>query len=117
VIAIDRKVRTRWGALGVASYNEDMVDLVATMHNLTKVRTDLNSARGLRAGDGGGGGGGGDVRYVKKELDEQKPKRATKACWVFNRPEGCTRQGCRFPHVCEVCGSKAHGKHDCKNKK
>jgi hypothetical protein len=48
VIAIDRKVRTRWGTRGVASYNEDMVDRVATMHNLTKVRAELNSAKGFK---------------------------------------------------------------------
>jgi hypothetical protein len=123
VIAIDRKVRTRSGTQGVASYNEDIVDLVATIHNLTKVRTDLDSARGLKAGDGGGGGGGGDFRYVKKEVDEKKPKRAqgktAGACWGFNRPEGCPRgeKECHFPHSCGICGSKAHGSHACKNKK
>jgi hypothetical protein len=107
VIAIDRKVRTRWGTRGVASYNEDMVDLVATMHNLTKVRTELNSARGLRAGDGGGG--------------DQKPKRMngnakTGLCWRFNA-EGCDAKSCKFLHECDSCGSKKHGLSVCGSKK
>jgi hypothetical protein len=125
VIAIDRKVRTRWGTRGVASYNEDMVDLVATMHNLIKIRAELNSAKGFKAGGGfgDGGGGGGDFRYVKKEVDEKKPKRAQSktagACWGFNRPEGCPRgeKECHFPHKCDICGSEAHGSHACKNRK
>jgi hypothetical protein len=122
VIAIDRKVRTRWGTRGVASYNEDMVDLVATMHNLTKVRTELGSTRPFKAGDDSGGyGGGRDGRYVKQEIDERKPGRAqvlpTPACFSFNKPAGCTRRTCKFFHVCSVCGSNAHGAHVCKNGK
>jgi hypothetical protein len=96
------------------------VDLVATMHNLTKVRTELNSAKGFGAGDGGGGGRGGDGRYVKKEVGEQKPKSAksTSPCFGFNTLAGCSRsETCRFSHVCKWCGSKAHGAHECKNKK
>jgi hypothetical protein len=104
VIAIDRKVRTRWGTQGVASYNEDMVDLVATMHNLTKVRTELNSARGLKAGDGGGG--------------DQKPKRinGNALCWRFNS-DGCDAKSCKFLHKCDSCGSKNHGSSACGSKK
>jgi hypothetical protein len=120
VIAIDRKVRTRWGTRGVASYNEDMVDLVATMHNLTKVRAELNSAKGFGAGDGGDSGRGGDGRYVKKELGEHKPKRdqSTSPCYGFNTPAGCRRgEACSFSHVCKLCGSETHGAHECKTKK
>ena len=122
VIAIDRKVRTRWGTRGVASYNEDMVDLVATMHNLTKVRTELGSTRPFRAGDDSGGyGGGRQGRRVKQEVDEQKPGRAqglpSKICHPFNKQQGCTRTACTYLHVCSVCGSKAHGSHVCKGNK
>jgi hypothetical protein len=122
VIAIDRKVRTRWGTRGVTSYNEDMVDLVATMHNLTKVRTELNSAKGFKAGggfgDGGGGGDGVDRRSFKKEGD-QKPKvqRDNSACFVFNRRGECPRgRECAYSHTCNLCGSTMHGSHACKNK-
>jgi hypothetical protein len=122
VIAIDRKVRTRWGTRGVASYNEDMVDLVATMHNLTKVRTELGSTRPFRASDDSGGyGGGREGRRVKQEVDEQKPGRAktppTPICFSFNKSDGCTRAKCNFRHVCSVCGSNAHGSHVCKKGK
>jgi hypothetical protein len=122
VIEIDRKVRTRWGTRGVASYNEDMVDLVATMHNLTKVRTELGSTRTFKAGDDSGGGGRGrEGRYVKQETDERKPGRAeglpTQTCHTFNKPAGCVRRTCRFLHVCSVCGCKAHGSHVCKDGK
>jgi hypothetical protein len=120
VIAIDRKVRTRWGKLGVASYNEDMVDLVATMHNLTNVLAGLSSAKGFGAGDGGGGGGEGNVRYVKKEVGEQRPKRERdfSPCYGFNSPVGCKRgKGCTFSHTCKLCGSTAHGAHTCETKK
>jgi len=122
VIAIDRKVRTRWGTRGVASYNEDMVDLVATMHNLTKVRTELGSTRPFRAGDDSGGyGGGRQGRRVKQEVDERKPGRAqglpSKICHPFNKQQGCTRKACTYLHVCSVCGSKAHGSHVCKGNK
>jgi hypothetical protein len=125
VIAIDRKVRTRWGTQGVASYNEDVVDLVATMHNLAKALTGLNSDKSFGAGGGfgDGGGGGGDFRYVKKEVDERKPERERGAnpCHGFNSPAGCKRgkQGasaCKFSHTCKLCGSTAHGAHKCKTK-
>jgi hypothetical protein len=112
VIAIDRKVRTRWGAQGAASFNEDRVDLVATIYNLTKVRAELNSAKGFNAG-GRGGGGGGDGRDSERVLGDRN---TGGACWAFNREKGCFRpeKDCNFSHECGSCGSKAHGAHACK---
>jgi hypothetical protein len=123
VIAIDRKVRTRWGAQGTALYNEDMVDLVATMHTLVKLRTEQKPNQGFKAGGfGGGGGGGGDGgegRYIKKEIDDRKPKRGQstdKLCWAFNG-DGCSKKGCKFLHECSSCGSSKHGACSCGSKK
>jgi hypothetical protein len=111
VILIDRKVRTRWGTRGVAAYNEDMVDLVATMHNLTKIRTEQNLNQGFKAG--GGGGGGGDGRSVGKDIRDQKHKREnTSTCWYFNKGV-CTRAQCNFLHECDSCGITTHGSHAC----
>jgi hypothetical protein len=38
VIAIDRTVRTSWGAQGAAWYTEEMVDSVFTLHTLLNLR-------------------------------------------------------------------------------
>jgi hypothetical protein len=115
VIAIDRKVRTRWGTRGVASYNEDMVDLVATMHNFTKVRTELDLSKGFKAG--GGGGGGGDGRNGGRDFGDQKPERVTKPgrgmCWGFNTTGCLNAKNCKFLHQCDSCGSKKHGSSTC----
>jgi len=125
VIAIDRKVRTRWGAQGAALYNEDMVDLVATMHTLLKLRADRTLHHGYKTGGdgggGGGGGGGGDGRYVGERVDDQKPKRVhggkeSKLCWAFN-DKGCNTKSCKFLHECDSCGSTKHGSSACGSNK
>ena len=37
-------------------------------------------------------------------------------CFRFQRLDGCSDEGCKFPHKCVVCSSKNHGKAKCPRK-
>jgi hypothetical protein len=34
-------------------------------------------------------------------------------CWRFNNPRGCPSQGCRFRHICSLCGTDGHSAANC----
>ncbi len=63
---------------------------------------------------GGAGGGGGPLVHVAHCMKNGK---SIVICKDFNKPQGCTRQNCRFKtgHVCSVKGchkpQPAHNHH------
>ena len=43
----------------------------------------------------------------------RKPRRQTLVCFDFNKPSGCQRRSCHFPHNCHRCGSGNHAQFNC----
>ena len=43
----------------------------------------------------------------------RKPRRQTLVCFDFNKPSGCQRRSCYFPHNCHRCGSGNHAQFNC----
>lgn len=41
----------------------------------------------------------------------------SKVCFHFNKPSGCTREGCRYEHKCAGCGGASHGILTCRKTK
>lgn len=46
-----------------------------------------------------------------------KPRRQTLVCFDFNKPSGCQRRSCRFPHTCRRCGATSHALFNCPSSK
>ena len=42
-----------------------------------------------------------------------KQRRSQTVCFDFNKPSGCHRQNCSYPHVCHRCHSNSHTVQDC----
>ena len=38
----------------------------------------------------------------------RKPRRSQTVCFDFNKPTGCRRRNCSYPHVCRRCHSSTH---------
>ena len=38
----------------------------------------------------------------------KKPRRSALVCFDFNKPSGCQRRTCHFPHNCRRCGFSSH---------
>ena len=45
----------------------------------------------------------------------RKPRRPALVCFDFNKPSGCQRQSCHFPHNCRRCGSNTHAAFHCRS--
>ena len=43
----------------------------------------------------------------------RKPRRQALVCFDFNKPSGCQRRSCYFPHHCRRCGSGNHAQFNC----
>ena len=43
----------------------------------------------------------------------RKPRRQAMVCFDFNKPSGCQRLSCHFPHNCRRCGSGNHALFNC----
>lgn len=43
----------------------------------------------------------------------RKPRRQALVCFDFNKPSGCQRRSCYFPHNCRRCGSGNHAQFNC----
>ena len=43
----------------------------------------------------------------------KKPRRSALVCFDFNKPSGCQRRTCHFPHNCRRCGSSSHALFNC----
>ena len=43
----------------------------------------------------------------------RKQRRSQTVCFDFNKPSGCRRQNCSYPHVCRRCHSNSHTVQDC----
>ena len=47
----------------------------------------------------------------------RKPRRQALVCFDFNKPSGCQRRSCYFPHHCRRCGSANHAQFNCSGPK
>ena len=47
----------------------------------------------------------------------KKPRRSALVCFDFNKPSGCQRRTCHFPHNCRRCGSSSHALFNCPSSK
>ena len=47
----------------------------------------------------------------------KKPRRSALVCFDFNKPSGCQRRTCHFPHNCHRCGSSSHALFNCPSSK
>ena len=47
----------------------------------------------------------------------RKPRRQALVCFDFNKPSGCQRRSCNFPHHCRRCGSGNHAQFNCSGPK
>ena len=47
----------------------------------------------------------------------RKPRRQALVCFDFNKPSGCQRRSCYFPHHCRRCGSSNHAQFNCSGPK
>ena len=47
----------------------------------------------------------------------KKPRRPAHVCFDFNKPSGCQRRTCHFPHNCRRCGSSSHALFNCPSSK
>ena len=47
----------------------------------------------------------------------RKPRRQALVCFDFNKPSGCQRRSCCFPHNCRRCGSSSHAQFNCSGPK
>ena len=47
----------------------------------------------------------------------RKPHRQALVCFDFNKPSGCQRCSCYFPHHCRRCGSGNHAQFNCSDPK
>ena len=43
----------------------------------------------------------------------RKQRRSQTVCFDFNKPSGCRRRNCSYPHVCHRCHSNSHTVQDC----
>ena len=43
----------------------------------------------------------------------RKQRRSQTVCFDFNKPSGCRRRNCSYPHVCRRCHSNSHTVQDC----
>ena len=43
----------------------------------------------------------------------RRPRRTGLVCFDFNKPSGCQRRSCFFPHNCRRCGSNSHALFNC----
>lgn len=43
----------------------------------------------------------------------RRPRRPQTVCFDFNKPSGCRRRNCSYPHVCRRCHSTNHAAPDC----
>ena len=47
----------------------------------------------------------------------KKPRQSALVCFDFNKPSGCQRRTCHFPHTCCRCGSSSHALFSCPSSK
>ena len=47
----------------------------------------------------------------------KKLRRSALVCFDFNKPSGCQRRTCHFPHNCRRCGSSSHALFSCPSSK
>ena len=47
----------------------------------------------------------------------KKPRQSALICFNFNKPSGCQRRTCHFPHNCHRCGSSSHALFNCPSSK
>ena len=47
----------------------------------------------------------------------RKPRCQALVCFDFNKPSGCQRRSCYFPHHCRRCGSSNHAQFNCSGPK
>ena len=47
----------------------------------------------------------------------KKPRRSALVCFDYNKPSGCQRRTCHFPHNCRRCGSSSHALFNCPSSK
>ena len=52
-----------------------------------------------------------------KTTGQNSKSRSSKACFFFNKVQGCRRKNCDYPHVCSQCGKSGHAAHQCSEPK
>ena len=57
---------------------------------------------------------GGQHRLTENPLTPQEQR--DKSCHGYNYGNPCSEIPCKFPHVCKICLSTSHGKHQCDKK-
>ena len=88
----------------------------------TQVVKKAKREKGTGKGGGQGGAQGGATPLAildKTQGGKGKTKTADnkKICYAFNNGQDCKFKPCTFEHICQVCGSKEHGKHGCPDNK